>query len=240
MEKKEFAEFVQALEMREPRSGCLTDEQLAALASSATGEADAAAWRGHLISCLVCLHAYASLRALLDLPLVNTAREGGAFYGGARARLGHLSLDIIAWIRQALAVPIPLGWSAGVVVAATLLIYFGALRPLGPESPPIATSAPPAAKAETQRPAGGAEPGDIRKAVTPDATAVSSSPCGAKRWRIESVITKNLISHLFVCGDGNPEDAVYVISGRPTEVTKRPDRTSAILEQVRIQRLDAS
>ncbi len=240
MEKKEFAEFVQALEMREPRSGCLTDEQLAALASSATAEADAAAWRGHLISCLACLHAYASLQALLDLPLVNTARQGGALYGGARARLWQLSLDLIAWIRRAMAVPIPLGWSAGAVAAATLLIYFVALRPLGPGSPSVATSAPPEAKAETQRPAGGAEPGDIRKAVTPEATAISSSPCGAKHWRIESVITKNLISHLFVCGDGSSEDAVYVISGRPTEVTQRPDQTSAILEQARIQRLDAS
>jgi hypothetical protein len=42
MEKREFAELVQRLEMRE-RPGCLTDDQLAALASSATGEADAAA-----------------------------------------------------------------------------------------------------------------------------------------------------------------------------------------------------
>lgn len=226
--------------MREPRSGCLTDDQLAALASSATGEADAASWRGHLISCLACLHAYASLRALLDLPLETAAMEGGAWYGAARARLSQLSQDVISWTRHAMAVPIPLAWSAGAVVAATLLIHFVASRPLLPGPHPAATSAPPATKAEAERPAGGAGPGDIRKAVTPDPTATSSSPCGSKRWRIESVITKTLISHLFICGDGSPDDAVYVISGRPTDVTQRPDQTSAILEQARIQRLDAS
>ncbi len=240
MEEKEFAEFVQTLEMREPRSGCLADEQLGALASRAIGEVDDASLRGHLSSCLPCLQAYASLQALLDLPLENTATEGGAWHEAARARLSQCWQDIISRTRHAMAVPIPLGWSAGAVVAATLLIHFVSLRPPLPGPHPVSTSAPSAITAEAERPAGGAEPADMRKAVAPHPTITSSSPCGSKRWRIESVITKNLISHLFVCGDGGPDDVVYVISGRPIEVTQRPDQTSAILEKVRIQRLDGS
>jgi hypothetical protein len=177
---------------------------------------------------------------LLDLPHENPAPEGGARHRATRARLLRLSQDIIAWTRQVMAVPIPLSWSAGAVVAATLLIHVVAVRPLLPGPAPVATSTRPAPAAEAEHPAAGAVPGDIRKAVTPEPTTASSSPCGAKRWRIESVITKTLLSHLFVCGDGREDDAVYVISGRPTDVTQRPGQTSATLEQARIQRLDAS
>jgi hypothetical protein len=133
-----------------------------------------------------------------------------------------------------MAVPVPLSWSAGAAVAAALLMYAVALRTGVPESPTGSPAAPPATTAAADRSPEGTAPGDMRKAAT------SSSPCGPKRWRIESVITKNLISHLFVCGDGGPDDAVYVISGRPSEVTQRPGQTSAILEQARIHRLDAS
>jgi hypothetical protein len=236
MQGKEFAEFVQALELREPRSGCLADEQLAALASGVTGEADAASLRSHLSACLACLQAYASLQALLDLPLASAAAEGGAWHETARARLSELWRVILSRIRRAMAVPIPLAWSAGAVAAATLLIQLVAVRLPSPGPAPVVTSAPHTAA--TERATGGAKPGHIRTAVAPDATSGSSSPCGSRRWRIESVVTKNLISHLFVCGDGGPDDAVYVISGRPTEVTQRPDQTSGILEQARIQRLD--
>jgi hypothetical protein len=240
MEEREFAEFVERLELREPRSGCLADEQLAALAAGATSEADAASWRGHLSSCLACLQAYASLQALLDLPLDNTATEGGPWYAATRAYLSGLWPGIISRTRHAMAVPIPLGWSAGAVVAAILLINFVAFRSPWTGPHPAATSAPPAIKTAAESAADGAKPTDIRPAVTSDTTTNSSSPCGSKRWRIESVVTKNLISHLFVCGDGGPDDVVYVISGRPTEVSQRPDQTSAILEQARIQRLDGS
>jgi len=238
MHGKEFAEFVQALELREPRSGCLADEQLAALASGVTGGADAASLRSHLGACLACLQAYASLQALLDLPLANAAAERGAEHETARARLRELWRDVLSRIRRAMTVPIPLAWSAGAVAAATLLIHLVAVRLPSPGPAPVATPAPPGITAATERAASGAKLGDIRTAVAPDATTGSSSPCGSRRWRIESVVTKNLISHLFVCGDGGPDDAVYVISGRPTEVTQRPDQTSAILEQARIQRLD--
>jgi hypothetical protein len=223
MEEKEFAEFVQRLEMREPRSGCLADEQLAALASGATGEVDAASLRGHLSSCLACLQAYASLQALLALPLANTTPQRRVLYEATRAHLSRLWTSIIARTRHAMSVPVPLAWSAGAVVIATLLIHFVAFRSPFPGPHPVMTSGPPVITTAVERP-----------------TTSTSSPCGSRRWRIESVVTRNLISHLFVCGDGGPDDVVYVISGRPTEVTQRPDQTSAILEQARIHRLDGS
>ena len=222
MEHKEFAGLVQRLELREPRSGCLADEQLAALASGAAGAADAASGRGHLSSCLACLQAYASLQALLELPLEKTP-HGEVTYGAAWTRLSRLWTRTILAVRRAMSVPIPLAWSAGAVVAATLLIHFVDFRSPLAGPPRVVTPTSPA----------------IKTAVDHTATA-STSPCGSRRWRIESVVTKNLISHLFVCGDGGPDDVVYVISGRPTEVTQRPDQTSAILEQARIQRLDGS
>jgi hypothetical protein len=222
MEYKEFAGLVQRLEMREPRSGCLADEQLAALASGAAGEADAASVRDHLSSCLACLQAYASLQALLELPLEKMP-HGEVTYGAAWTRLSRLWTRSILAVRRAMSVPIPLAWSAGAVVAATLLIHFVAFRSPLAGSPRVVTPMSPAIKTAVEHP-----------------PTASTSPCGSRRWRIESVVTKNLISHLFVCGDGGPDDVVYVISGRPTEVTQRPDQTSAILEQARIQRLDGS
>jgi hypothetical protein len=240
MKDKEFAEFVQRLELGETQSGCLADEQLAALASGTAGETDGAAWRGHLGSCLTCLQAYASLQALLDLPRERIGREGGAWYQVAWAHLIALGPAIIARTRRAMTVPIPLAWSAGAVVVATLLIHFVIYRPPVAGPHPDATPAPAMKTPAERAVGGGAKAADIRTAITPDRAADSSSPCGSKRWRIESVVTKNLISHLFVCGDGGPDDVVYVISGRPTEVSQRPDQTSAILEQARIQRLDGS
>jgi hypothetical protein len=233
MERKDFAEFIQALEMREPRTGCLTDEQLAALGSRAAGEVDDEALRRHLLSCLACLQAYASLQAVLELPVGRPATEVGRRHEAVGARLSRLSRRIMARTRRVMAVPVPLSWSAGAVVAVTLLLHLVATRSFWSAPPPVPPAAGPATTATAEHPAG-AEPGDIRTATA------SSSPCGSKRWRIESVITRNLISHLFVCGDGSPDDAVYVISGRPSDVTQRPGQTSAILEQARIQRLDAS
>src|SRR5262245_48786776 len=67
MDSREFAELIEALETRQRKPECFSDEELVALASGHLSGEALHKNQTHITGCFICLQAYASLRGLMEV-----------------------------------------------------------------------------------------------------------------------------------------------------------------------------
>lgn len=124
-----------------PGPSCLSDATLERLADGSLAQADVAAAARHLRDCLQCLHAYASLRSLLDPADLTESASIAPAAGTQPAR--EESYFWVGWVelaRRAVCWRVPAGWAMATAAAAvvmTWMITFSIDRPGGFPSPSL-------------------------------------------------------------------------------------------------------
>lgn len=115
-----------------PLPGCLSETVLEALITERLAAPVIETAHAHLRECLGCMHAYASLRRLLELAVP----EGLVDEVAVPAPVRTVQERIVHFWRNTIGRPIPAGWALGAATAAVLLTWMtltvsqvGVLRP---------------------------------------------------------------------------------------------------------------
>lgn len=123
-----FARLLEELERERagaPGSRCLSDSTVEGLAVGSLAHPEAETAASHLRDCLQCLHAYATLRSLLDpidaaesSTVVAPAADAQAVWKEPRSRRGWVELA-----RRSLTWRIPAGWAIATAAAAVVVTW---------------------------------------------------------------------------------------------------------------------
>src|SRR6266545_5495780 len=100
-------------------SGCLSDILLEALITGRLALPEVETAHAHLRECLGCMHAYASLRWLLEL----VVPDGFVDEVAVPAPVRTVRERIVHFWRNTIGRPIPAGWALGAATAAVLLTW---------------------------------------------------------------------------------------------------------------------
>lgn len=122
-----FARLMEDLERERvgaPGPRCLSDATLEGLADGSLAQADVAAATRHLSDCLQCLHAYASLRSLLDPTDLTESATIAPAAGTQRVREeGYFQVGWMELARRAITWRVPAGWAMATAAAAVVMTW---------------------------------------------------------------------------------------------------------------------